>query len=243
MVFEENINNIKAFYASDSYKNEFSGKIEKIKEEICKIYKDPDKSDPCLIKEARNYGNKFEMEFSPDGICGWKLLFDVYSQDGDESWIEKYEIIRGSKYGELYFPCKRDKDRNLTINTERNFKLGDRADIFLYDFKLKIEKPDMKCKLKYKNKDSIKFVEYYRKKENGFSEYIKDFELKDFVKKDEQRGTINVINIETGQPMIFKEYENFSWNNRMEYKKKKDKMKKYLDELVSICKKTKRPMD
>ena len=78
------------------------------------MYLDPDSNDESILERARKLKNEFgnELEFSADGICGWKILYDVYGDKkeptGDIPWLKKYEIIRESKRGELYFPCKMD---------------------------------------------------------------------------------------------------------------------------------------
>ena len=239
MIFAENIKLISAFYASDFYKKNLLGNTKVIKSVIEAIYRDPDMMDETLIHKAEEYSAKFKERkvnlcFSPDGICGWKILFDVYSVNGDDSWIEKYRAIRGSKYGELYFPCKIDQQGQRTINIERNVLLGDRIDMFLYDLKLRIENEYAKnCKLSYKNQYSKQFLNYY--KEHGFEQYINDFDLGEFVKRDEHNKIIGVTNIATGDVVIQDEFNSFVWSNRFAIKKKVERQKPYLENLVKIC--------
>ena len=240
MTFEENIKLIRAFYDSDFYNKKLLGNAKVIKRVIEAIYRDPDKMDEKLISKAEEYNAKFkkrEMDlcFSPDGICGWKILFDVYSVNGDNSWIEKYRAIRGSKYGEMYFPDKIDQQKHRTINVERNVLLGDRIDMFLYDFKLRIEnKSTESCKLSYENEYSKQFLNYYKK--YGFEQYINDFDLGDFVKKDEANNIVSIINIATRGAVKQNEFNSFVWSNRYVTEKKIEVMKSYLDNLVEICK-------
>ena len=241
-IFAKNIELITAFYDSDFYKENLFGNTKAIKRVIEAIYRDPDMIDETLICKAKEYDTKFKKRnvdlcFSPDGICGWKILFDVYSVNGDNSWIEKYSTIRGSKYGELYFPCKIDSKGNKTINIERNVLLGDRIDMFLYDLKLRIEdKYTKSCKLSYENEYSKKFLEYYQ--EYGFEQYINDFDLGEFVKKDEDNKIIGITNIVTEEAVIQDEFDSFIWSNRYGIAKKKERMKSYLDNLVKICNNT-----
>ena len=117
-VYQENITHIKKFYmeCSSFCDKELTEKerLYIVKKMIEAMYLDPDNNDDSILERARNlkvsFGN--ELEFSADGICGWKILYDVYGDrkgaTGDISWLKKYEIIRGSKRGELYFPCKMD---------------------------------------------------------------------------------------------------------------------------------------
>lgn len=225
MIFEENVELITDFYASDFYNKKLLGNTKVIKKVIEAIYRDPDMMDEELRSKAEKYNAKFEERkvdlcFSPDGICGWKILFDVYSVNGDNSWIEKYSAIRGSKYGEMYFPCKIDQQGYKTINIERNVLLGDRIDMFLYDFKLRIEnKSTESCKLSYENEYSKQFLNYY--KENGFEQYINDFDLGDFVKKDEANKIIGITNIATGDAVKQDEFNSFVWSNRYGIEKKR----------------------
>lgn len=239
IIFEKNIELIKAFYDSYFYKKELLGNRGMVKKVIEAIYRDPDVMDETLICKAREYtdkfrGRKLDLCFSPDGICGWKILFDVYSANGDEGWIEKYCAIRGSKYGELFFPSKIDKQGHKTINVERNVLLGDRIDMFLYDFKLRIENESTEsCKLRYENQYSVQFLNYYR--ENGFEQYIKDFDLGKFVKKDKDNKIIGVTNIATEDAVTQDEFDSFNWSNRYSIEEKRERMKPYLDNLVKIC--------
>lgn len=99
MIFSENIELIEAFYDLKFYKK-LSKNPNVIKRVIKAIYRDPDMMDTTLMRKAKEYNDYFkerEMDlcFSPDGICGWKILFEVYSDNGDNSWIEKYKAIRG----------------------------------------------------------------------------------------------------------------------------------------------------
>ena len=238
-IFTENIKLIEAFYDSDFYKKNLFKNTHVIKGVIEAIYRDPDMNDETLKRKAEEYSAKFKERkvnlcFSPDGICGWKILFDVYSINGDKSWIEQYKAIRGSKYGELYFPCNKDQEGHNTINIERNMLLGDRIDMFLYDFKLRIEdKYTKSCKLSYKNQYSKQFLEYYQK--YGFEQYINDFDLGEFVKKDKNNKIIGITNLGTGDAVIQDEFDSFVWSNRYGIENKKAKMKSYLDNLVNIC--------
>ena len=50
----------------------------------------------------------------------------------------------------------------ISAYTDRR-KLGDRIDMFLYDFKMRIENNSTKdLKLKYKNKYSKRFIKHYK---------------------------------------------------------------------------------
>lgn len=244
MTFERNIDMIKKLYESNSYKNNLLQNTKMIKKVIEAIYVDPDTNDEVLKNKAKDYSSEFknrniDLCFSPDGICGWKILFDVYGvkSDNGSDWIEKYKEIRGSKYGEMYFPCKMDSKKHMTINTERNIFLGDRVDMFLYDFKLRIENESLEnFKLRYKNEYSERFINYY--KGTGFKQYINDFDLEGLVKRNEDNEIIGIINIATGDIVKQNEYDSFTWSNKYGIDKKIKIMKPYLDNLVKICSKT-----
>ena len=90
------------------------------------LYIDPDKYDKDLLKNFSNNTEKFkDIEFSPDGLCGWKLLYDVF--DGKKIWLEKYRIIRKSRFGEFVWPSVYNTGQ--TINQEKSAVLGDRIDL------------------------------------------------------------------------------------------------------------------
>ena len=109
--------------------------------------------------------------------------------------------------------------------------------MFLYDFKLRIEDKDTKiCKLSYNNQNSKRFLEYYQ--EYGFEKYINDFDLGEFVKKDENNKIIGITNLgteDTGATVIQDEFDSFVWSNSYGIENKKAKMKSYFDNLVDIC--------
>lgn len=232
-IYKKNVDKIQLFYKSDLYEKDLKGDFYKIKKVIEALYDDPDEKDADLLKKAAGYNMKLEdkeIVFSPDGICGWKILFDVYSKNGDSSWLEKYGIIRGSKYGELFFPGQKDSNNNPTINMERNTILGDRIDMFLFDLKRKLE--GKMSRLSYSNENSACFCKYYSCSGKGFKEYIDRFELKDFIIGDGYA----VKNIVTGDKMTDKEWESFSWSNRYNPKTKKEILEVYLDNLITLCK-------
>lgn len=237
-VYKENIKRIESFYASDLYEKNLKGDAYRIKKVIDALYEDPDKKDEFLLTKASGYSKIFDnkIEFSPDGICGWKILFDVYSENGDSSWLEKYETIRSSKYGELYFPCKLDGEKRQTINIERSNVFGDRLDMFLFDLKRKIEEPTKPTRLKYSNENSALFCEYYSSLDRGFEKYIDTFDLREFVIKSENDASkYEVKNIETNRPISEDEWEKYKWSNNLSPENKKNKIKGYLDKLIKIC--------
>lgn len=107
LVYIQNVERIREFYESD-YFRKIRNEENRLKKIISALYDDPDKYDRDLLDQAKQYGKKYGVAFSPDGICSWEMLFDVYgkNEEGRETadWLDKYEIIRESCCGTLYFP-------------------------------------------------------------------------------------------------------------------------------------------
>lgn len=227
-IYKENIKRIKEFMES---KLAIELNEQMFKDVIEALMKDVDICDSNLLKKAKMYSeNNDNICFAPDGICGWKILYDVY---GKESWIDKYEIIRGSELGELYWPCEK-KDKKQTINIERSLRFGDRIDLTLYDIKNYLE--GMEYVMTYANSETRRFLEKYKKK-NGFNEFINEFGLSEFILRDEDEGVIQVRDLSASitKSVWLSGKIQFVWSNRFGAKKKKEMMQDYLDNLVSIC--------
>ena len=226
--YEQNIEIINELYESDFGKKHKGNTF--FKYIIDSIYTDPDLFDNDLKKRADKLTEKYNIKFSPDGICGWKLLFDLYDGNESNDWIKKYEIIRGSELGTLYWPCI--KNNGITINVERNNRFGDRIDLTLFDIKSFIEKKT--TVMKFTNSDTISFFDNFRKK-GGFEAFINEFNLSMFTNNNyeiydlsEEEYTNNYIDY-----IKCKEFSN-NWSNRCNAKTKKDKLQTYIENLLSI---------
>lgn len=189
------------------------------------LYDDPDEKDDYLKEKAKAYSDEYKLEFSPDGICGWKVLFDFYSgEKGDEKvWIKYYKIIRGSVFGELYWPIENSKTEK-TINQQRGMWLGDRLDWTLLEIYRYYEN-GCPQKLSFNGNTAT-----YLKKFENFNSFCDKLGIVDvFVNKE-----YKVIDLSTGS--IINNAINMSWSNRWN-DKKKEPMKKYLDRLIKILEK------
>lgn len=221
-----NISNIEKFMLTDFAD---SLPLSKLKSVINALYDDPDTNDETLIKKAIEISRiNHDIPFSSDGICSWKILFDIYGKD---SWLEKYKIIRGSSLGELFWPHKMI-NQCQTINQERSLLFGDRIDLTLYDIKNYLE--GIKPKMTFANKNTKDFFAKYQNKNNGFDYYIKDFNLEPFTKY--QNGSLQVIDLSQKELTLSGEIV-FKWSNRYGIDRKKQLLQKYLDNLILLCEK------
>lgn len=229
-IYEENAKLIKEFYKSDFGKKYMQQPFFKYMIEA--IYNDPDKFDKKLKNKAKEYAAKFQIEFSPDGICGWKLLFDLYKGNESTKWIDIYKKLRKSSIGTLFWPCK--EAGGLTINVERSFIFADRIDLTLYDIKRYIE--GNTPKMKFNNIDTQTFLNRYKKKE-GFTTFITDFNLNMFV--NEQNEIYNLKEKEYKTTFINDGIcDNFSYSPRWKYDDKKKAFGNYIENILEIAKKS-----
>lgn len=258
-VYQENITHIKKFYmeCSSFCDKELTEKerLYIVKKMIEAMYLDPDNNDDSILERARNlkvsFGN--ELEFSADGICGWKILYDVYGDrkgaTGDISWLKKYEIIRGSKRGELYFPCKMD-GKKQTINQSRN-SIGDRVDWLLFCIKEYFK--NQKSIMIIENSNSIKFLNYFQKENRDWKDALLEFakfegweflvnekgDILDLSKIHLEESDDTLYLIDDGLCYVADKDENgndtIQWSNNFSIRRKQEVMQGYLDNVCKIC--------
>lgn len=213
----ENSKIIKELYDSNFIKGKENNKVYLMKI-IKALYIDPDKEDSLIKEKAKGISDKEKIVFKADGICGWKRLFDVYDGKNNSSWVDKYEHVRGSKYGELFWPGKIGKGGGQTINQQRYAHFKDRIDWTLFDIKLYIEGKD--TIMSYKNEYTKKYFEKFKSKSDGFKNFIDSMELGVFVNEN-----YDVFDLSKDNESIITEESKCHWSDS------------YLDKLVEICKK------
>lgn len=197
------------------------------------LYKDPDKYDTCLISRfsevlERDKQKKMELKYATDGLCGWKILFDVF--DGKKIWLDHYKTIRGSRYGEFIWSSVKD-GKNCTINQERARCFGDRIDFTLFDVKCYLN--NKKTIMSFDNVYTKKFFENYI-----FEDFCNDLGVVGiFVDSKEyevfnlsEKGYINKFIKES-------DIANFSWSNHLSISNRKNKMMSYINNIIDICRK------
>jgi len=146
--YQRNINLITLLYNSDFAKKlcveNTNNTFAMLRPVIDSFYKDPDVYDIDKIYDKKAL--KSSIQLGLDGLCGWKILFDIH--DGDPIWLKDYEKIRGSKLGYLLLPNSTDGRTHQTINQLRYTVFGDRIDYTLYDISLFLdENKRKKCRL------------------------------------------------------------------------------------------------
>ena len=230
-IYEKNIELIKELYETTFGKNHCGEYY--FKAMIDAMYYDPDVYDERLIAKANNLSSKFNVKFGADGICGWKILFDLYDGNKGSTWVREYETIRGSKAGTLFWPCQEKGGR--TINVQRNQIFGDRIDLTLFDIRCYIEK--LKPKMCFENTATKVFLEKYRNSNEGFKKFIEDlgmtafvddnFKIYDLSVKDYQREFIDD-----------EKHKKFKWTNRYKTEKKRELLGCYIENVLAICEKS-----
>lgn len=231
MVYKNNIEIYNILYNSFLSKNPEISDI-KIKGMIDALFDDPDSEDKQLLDIAEKHKEnlKDKVDIRPDGLCGWKMLYDVY---GRNEWIDKYCIIRGSVYGEFYWPCNMI-EKKQTINQQKYLRFGDRIDLILYEIKSYIEGKEP-IKLNLDNKDSQRFLKNFE----NFHMFCERFDLFGvFVSEDKE-----VLDISAGNGTIINDVivKNFSWSSNLPVDKKRKLLKNYLDNIIEICKNNPKP--
>lgn len=215
----------------DLYNSCFGEKYKKqpfFKYMIDAMYSDPDKFDEELRTKAKTLTSRFGIEFGADGICGWKLLFDLYDGNDSDNWVEVYKKIRKSSIGTVFWPCK--KNGGNTINVERSIEFGDRIDLTLYDIKRYIK--EIKTRMKFENKDTRDFLDRY-KKEDGFREFVNDFNLTMFVTDDDR--IYDLVEEDYENKFIDDDKcDNFPRINRFGSKRKKEILGNYIENILKI---------
>lgn len=221
----ENIKIIDEFYGSDFIKESNGIYLKKI---IEVLYKDPDEYDPSILEKAKKISEKEGIIFKADGICGWKNLFDIYDGQENKDWLDKYKIIRASKYGELFFPGKEDKEKHRTINQQRYFWFGDRIDWTLFDIKIYIE--EGKPRMSYENEYTKAYFDKFKKIGKGFKAFIDEMDLGIFVNTN-----YDVFNLSAASDCTISMGSDYLWSWRYGVNRKKEWLEKYLENLVVIC--------
>jgi hypothetical protein len=229
-IYEKNIELIKELYNSDFGENHRNEQFFKNLIEV--IYTDPDLYDKNLKDRASKLTDRFSVEFGPDGICGWKILFDIYDGNASAEWLEKYKIIRQSEIGTLFWPCQ--KTGGETINVQRNRLFGDRIDLTLYDIKRYIEKKE--TLMSFENEDTKNFLEGYRKN-GGFKRFVEDLNLKMFVDdKNYEVYDLSENNYKEKPSIDDEKCNKFEWSNRYKSEKKKTILNTYMKNILDLCK-------
>jgi hypothetical protein len=229
----ENIKIIKEFYNSDFIfdkgKMEFKEKNAiYLKGIIETLYRDPDVCDSLILENAKKISDTEGMIFKADGICGWKNLFDVYDGQKSESWLDKYKSIRGSRYGELFWPGILDKEKHQTINQQRYRCFGDRIDWTLFDIKQYCNKE--KTKMSYENKYTKAYFEKFGSESDKFKNFIDEMKLQIFV-----NPKYDVFDLSKDNGNLISEKSEYAWSTNYGIKRKKEWLEKYIKNLVEIC--------
>lgn len=231
--YQRNIRLIKLLYKSEfarvlcakNTKNSFV----MLRPVIDSFYKDPDICDIDKIYEKKAL--KSPIQLGLDGLCGWKMLFDLH--DGNPIWLEDYEKIRGSKLGYFLLPNSTDRRTHQTINQLRYTVFGDRIDYTLYDISLFLnEKKRKKCRLLYAYQGE---TETFLKKYKDIEAFINDSNmlLNVFINKEKE-----VLNILTGKPLEPNEHKSFKFSPRWGVKSNKEEWQLYLNKIVELCNKS-----
>lgn len=230
--YQRNINLIKLLYESDFAKILCNGNLTKsfvrLRPVIDSFYKDPDVFDMKKICDKKILQS--DIHLGLDGLCGWKMLFDIY--DGDPKWLEDYETIRGSKLGYILLPNSMDKRKHKTINQLKYSVFGDRIDYTLYDISLFFDE---------KKRSECMLSEAYQGETEKF--LIKCGNIKKFI--DDANKTLNVflneknevLNIITKKPLELKELKDCKFSPRWGVRNKKEYWEKYIKEILKLCKK------
>ncbi|MCW6088163.1 DUF6994 family protein [Clostridium sporogenes] len=226
--YEKNIELIKLLYNS-KLANELCGNSENnfkvLRPIIESFYKDPDFYDRKLFINNDRFNN---IKVGLDGLCGWKILFDIH--DGNIKWLEDYEAIRGSQRGYLIWPNSTKGRQYQTINQLRYNVFGDRIDYTLFDIDLFLKGEECRLAKAYVG-DTKDFLEKFGCIEN----LAKDMNLKVFLDKNR-----HVKNLDgTTETITREQHKKFSFSSRWGATKKKEVLSKYIENIVIICKEKK----
>ncbi len=207
------------------------------------VYINPDKDKRVLEEWSRmlNSSDKFEFDkqdliyknkdkdikLSLDGQFDWKFLYNLYNDN--YIWLEKYNEIRQSIYGQLLWPAH----KKPTIDSERYKKFNNRLDFTLFDIKNYFhcakkseEQITEVCKLcpAYLNKKTREWLMSF----DSFKDFIDTMRLNIFVKQVD--GEYQVIDLQESD--IEKEEYKYIIN----YQKSYDITTKYIDNLIELIK-------
>lgn len=189
-----------------------------LKPVIESFYEDPDVKDRDLFINNKN------RELGLDGLCGWKILFDL--REGNRQWLKDYEAIRGSKLGYLVWPNKTNNRQNPTINQLRHAVFGDRIDYTLYDIDLFLK--NEKCRLA---KAYVGQTADFLRNFNDIKDFSKVMNLEVFL---DEKGNVKNLDGKT-EILTFDQYEDFSFSLRWGVTKKREALLSYIENLVKIC--------
>ncbi|HEY0222655.1 MAG TPA: hypothetical protein VGC17_07710 [Lactovum miscens] len=230
--YHRNIDLINLLYNSDFAKSlkieNANNSIAMLRSVIDSFYKDPDVYDIEKIYDKSTL--KSTIQLGLDGLCGWKVLFDIY--DGDSKWLEDYKTIRGSKLGYLLWPNSTDGRKHPTINQLKYTVFGDRIDYTLYDINLFLDK---------KKRDECRLSGAYQGETNTFFEKYES--INDFIEDNNKLLSVflneekEVVNILTGNPIKSNEHKKFQFSIRWGVKNNKEEWKLYIKKIVELCEK------
>lgn len=199
------------------------------------LYCDSDLHDEKLNAEANKLTDKYKVKFGADGICGWKILYDVYDGSKSPDWLNKYKTIRQSTAGTLFWPCQENGGK--TINIQRGLLFGDRIDLTLYDIKRYIEKAQT-TRMCFDNLDTQKFLERYRNGSEGFTTFVRELNLANFVSNDYMVYDLSANDYHS-EFIDDDKIKDFSWSNRYKTDKKRELLNCYLTNILAICEQSK----
>lgn len=245
--YKRNIELINLLYRSELCDRICTESNEKINFTVLKpiinsFYQDPDSADENLYENKYNKlvqyfisKNKIldnKIAFGLDGLCGWKILFDIH--DGKESWLKDYEIIRGSQFGYLIWPNNTNNRKHPTINQLRYREFGDRIDYTLYDIDLFLKEEIDKCRLKeaYHGQTAI-----FLKKFKTIVEFSEATGLQALLNRDGKVKNLAVKNSSGEYGIIIDEqHEKYKFNSRWGTTKKIESLSSYIENIMEICK-------
>lgn len=236
--YQRNINLINLLYNSDFAKilcaengNNYFAVLRSV---IDSFYKDPDVYDINKIYDKNTL--KSPERLGLDGLCGWKMLFDIY--DGNPIWLKDYEKIRGAKLGYFLLPNSTDGRTHQTINQLRYTVFGDRIDYTLYDISLFLnEKKREECRLLKAYQGE---TETFLKKYKDIKAFINDSNMLLNVFINEEKEVLNIL---TGKPLESNEHKSFEFSPKWGVKNNKKEWKIYIDKITELCEKSEKLED
>lgn len=226
--YQKNIELIKLLYKSE-LANDLCGNIENnfkvLRPIIESFYKDPDVHDKKLFINNDSFNN---IDVGLDGLCGWKILFDIH--DGNVKWLEDYEAIRGSLLGYLIWPNSMEGRQHQTINQLRYNVFGDRIDYTLFDIDLFLKEEE--CRLA---KAYVGHTKDFLKGFGCIKNLAKEMNLEDFL---DENGYVKNLD-GTTETITREQHKFFLFSSRWGAAKKKKVLSLYIKNIVILCKKKK----
>jgi hypothetical protein len=226
--YQKNIELIKLLYNS-KLANELCRNSENnfkvLRPIIQSFYKDPDFYDRKLFINNDRFNN---IKVGLDGLCGWKILFDIH--DGNIKWLEDYEAIRGSQLGYLIWPNSTKGRQHQTINQLRYNVFGDRVDYTLFDIDLFLKEEECRLGKAYVG-DTRDFLKGF----GCIKNLANEMNLEVFLDKN---GYVRNLDCPT-KTITREQHKNFSFSSRWSADKKKNVLSTYINTIVNICKNNK----